>query len=204
MSSDGYFTDDDLDASAFAQLDAIEAAHLSPTKPPAAPTSREPLTQSSSFYDLTLDGLDEDEFERLDNFIEDAYQGKAQPVAGPSRTSSRASLQTTLFGEVLRSEAPSGISRTQSRPQLQKTKSTPRNPFGHQAPKTKQWDQTAFAKSGLKRGKSKGKGKGKASHDDDEEEEEQVEFEQFPAPFVSGIPLSFLFSTVSNLCTLVG
>lgn len=185
MSSDGYFEDDSFDAAAFEQLDAIEAAHNSPTKPPEAHDSPEPLATQNSFY---FDDIDDNELARLDDFIEDAYQGKAQPIPGPSRTSSRGTLQTTLFGDVLRPETSAGSSRTQSGSQIQRTKST-RNVFGHQAPKTKQWDQTAFAKSGLKRAKSKGKGKGRVSHEG-EGEEEEFEFEQFPAPFVSG--MSFL------------
>ncbi|KAJ6627172.1 hypothetical protein B0H10DRAFT_1780302 [Mycena sp. CBHHK59/15] len=171
MSSDGYFDDDDLNDAAFEELDAIEASH----KPHELP--QEPSFDSD---DYTFGEIDERELERLDAFIEDSYQGKAQPVAGPSRTSSHGSLQMTLFGDILPPSAPKGPARTQ----IQRTKSTPRNPFGQQAPKTKKWDHTAFSKSGVKRGKSKGKGK--AMYDDNNnEEEEDVEFEQFPAPFVS-------------------
>ncbi|KAJ7107659.1 hypothetical protein C8R43DRAFT_1163829, partial [Mycena crocata] len=172
MSSDGYFDDDDFDDAAFEQMDAIEAAHVVP----------QPLSDHSfDGDDFTLGDIDEGELERLDTFIQDSYQGKAQPVAGPSRTSN--TLQTTLFGEVLPPSAPkvprgTQINRTKSAP-------VPRNPFGQQAPKTKKWDHTAFAKSGAKRDKSRGKGK---ARDDDEEEQEPVEFEQFPAPFVSRIP----------------
>ena len=61
---------------------------------------------------------------------------------------------------------------------IERTKSTPRNPFGQQGPKTKKWDQTAFAKSGG----SKGKGKAKARQADDEDAEDAMEFEQFPNP----------------------
>ncbi|KAJ7102172.1 hypothetical protein B0H15DRAFT_768181 [Mycena belliarum] len=167
MSSDGYFDEDDLDDAAFQQLDAIEANHSRP-----APTRESSLDVD----DFTLGDIDESEFAKLDTFIEDTYLGKAQPVAGPSRTSSRGTLQTTLFGQVL---PPSP-----TKAQFQTTKSAPRNPFGHQAAKTKTWDHTAFSKSGAKRGKTKGKGR--AAYDDEEEEEEEtVEFEQFPAPFVS-------------------
>ncbi|KAJ7492863.1 hypothetical protein FB451DRAFT_1219867 [Mycena latifolia] len=172
MSSDGYFDEDDLDDAALEQLDAIEAVHSRPPPPREA---------SLDVDDFTFGDIDERELERLDTFIEDTYQGRAQPVAGPSRTASHGTLQTTLFGEVLPPEAPKA-----PRAQMQRTKSAPRNPFGQQAPKTKKWDHTAFAKSGLKRGKSKGKGK--AAYNDEEEEEEPVEFEQFPAPFVSRPP----------------
>ncbi|KAJ7655062.1 hypothetical protein DFH06DRAFT_1201495 [Mycena polygramma] len=171
MSSDGYFEDDDLDAAALQQLDAIEAAHTQPVP------AREPSFDGDDF---TFGDIDPSELERLDTFIEDSYQGKAQPVAGLSRTGSRGTLQTTLFGDIL-PPSPHKAPRVQN----QGPKPTPRNPFGQQAPRTKKWDQTAFAKSGMKRTKSTGKGKAKNYNDDEEEDEEAVEFEQFPAPFVS-------------------
>ncbi|KAJ7462618.1 hypothetical protein B0H11DRAFT_2053592 [Mycena galericulata] len=162
MSSDGYFDDDDFDDVALQQLDAIEAAH----------------NRRSSSRDASFDTDDFTELARLDTFIEDSYQGKAQPVAGPSRASSRATLQTTLFGEVLPPSAPRA-----PRTQIQRTKSVPRNPFGQQASKTKKWDHTEFAKSGFKGPKSKGKGKATCNDQGEDEEDEPVEFEQFPAPF---------------------
>ncbi|KAG6911756.1 hypothetical protein DXG01_000002 [Tephrocybe rancida] len=183
MSSDGYFEGDDFDDAAFDELDAIEAAAL---KPSATHTAHSPTapSENDSFYDLTLD-IDESDLQKIDDFVKDAYGGKVKPVTGSSWTRTRsATHQTTLFGDVL---SPSPAAST-SRSQMQRTKSAPRNPFGRQAPKTKVWDQTAFAKTGLKSGKSKGKGK--TSYDDDGQEEEDVEFEQFPAPFVSGkVPL---------------
>lgn len=182
MSSDGYFDGDDFDDAMFDELDAIEAAILSPGKgirehTPEYPVK--PVAKENSFYDLTFD-IDESELQRLDDFIEDSYQGKAQPIAGPSTLTN--THQTTLFGDVL----PQGPTPNKPRSQIQRTKSTPRNPFGQQAPKTKTWDQTAFAKTGLKQGKAKGKGKAKANYDDEEDgdEEETVEFEQFPAPII--------------------
>ncbi|KDR84769.1 hypothetical protein GALMADRAFT_217833 [Galerina marginata CBS 339.88] len=196
MSSDGYFDGDDFDASALEQLDAIEAAHLSPSKP-KAPTKQSrtstiaisrappPLTKEPSFYDMSFD-VDENELAKLDTLIENAYLDKSQPVAGPSkmpRTTSNNKLQTTLFGDILPPTASS--SSNKPRPQLERTKSAPRNPFGQQAPKTKTWDQTAFAKTGIRKPKPKVKGKGKAGDGDDGSEEENLEFEQFPAPFVS-------------------
>lgn len=195
MSSDGYFEGHDFDDAAFEQLDAIEAALLTPAH--TQPTSVQPpqttavtLAKEASFYDLTFD-IEDNDLEKLDNFIEDAYQGKARPVAGPSRTMSRETLQTNLHGDIL-SSTPS----TKPKSQSQRPKSTPRNPFGQQASKTKQWDQTAFAKSGLKSGRPKGKAKTKASLDNDEGGEEEVEFEQFPAPFVSSMsPPAFFILT---------
>ncbi|KAF5377463.1 hypothetical protein D9615_005173 [Tricholomella constricta] len=185
MSSDGYFDGDDLDDTIFEELDAIEAAALQSTTRPQAQkptTTHTPLPlvrDEDSFYDLTLD-IDESELQKLDDFVKDAYDGKARPVAGPGRTKS-ATHQTTLFGDVL----PSSLPTLSTRSQLQRTKSASRNPFGQQAPKTKVWDQTAFAKTGLKSGKAKGKAK--ALYDDEELQEEEVEFEQFPAPFVPGM-----------------
>jgi ATP-dependent DNA helicase MPH1 len=184
MSSDGYFDgNDDFDEEALGQLDAIAAAHFSPPKklhPIPFPASTPPLSAQDSFYDLSLD-VDENELAQLDNFIQDAYQGRAQPVAvaGPSqfsRSTSSNKLQTTLFGDVIQPVASSTSNKGST---MERTKSVPRNPFGQRVPKTKKWDQTAFAKSGP----SKGKGKGKARQaDDDEDGEDPMEFEQFPNP----------------------
>ncbi|KAF8168325.1 hypothetical protein B0H34DRAFT_685091 [Crassisporium funariophilum] len=184
MSSDGYFDgDSDFDDAALQQLQAIEAAHFSPGKSKIQPTNpliratKPALTKERSFYDLTFD-VDESDLAQLDDFIEDSYQGKAQPVAGPSKLTRTSSmkLQTTLFGDIIQPVASSSSSKPKS--QLQRSKSNPRNPFGQQPLKTKKWDQTAFAKSGTKR--KKGKGKAKAGSEDEEPAEE---FEQFPAPF---------------------
>lgn len=185
MSSDGYFDGvDDFDEEALSQLDAIEAAHLSPAKKlpptPRFSASKPPLSTQDSFYDLSLD-VNENELAQLDNFIEDAYQGRAQPVAGPSqfsRSSSTNKLQTTLFGDIIQPVASSSGSKPKPKFTIERTKSVPCNPFGQQAPKTKKWDQTAFAKSGG----SKGKGKGKPQQEDHESGEDAVEFEQFPNP----------------------
>lgn len=203
MNSDDYFDgEDDFDASALRQLDAIEAAHFSPRKqsghpstspiaPPTTASKRPPLGNEPSFGDITFD-FDERNLAQLDNFIEDAIVGKVQPVAGPSkpnRTASGNMLQRTLFGDVL--PPPSTNKSTGSnnpRSQLTKTKSVQNNLFGQQAPKTKSWDHTAFSKTGVRQSKQRAnkKGKGKAGEDDAEDSEEgQVEFEQFPAPFVN-------------------
>jgi ATP-dependent DNA helicase MPH1 len=205
MSSDGYFDDDDdINASLLNELDAIEAAHFSPPKNNQASTSTArapPLTRASSgsdFFDDSTFDVDEAELQRLDTFIEDAYQGKAAPVAGPSRISSgttKGKLQMTLFGDVLQPQASS--SRAKATSSSVRLPAPKRSQFGQQAPKTKVWDRTAFAKTGWKKpAVIKGKGKGKASfgydgEDDEEgeefadEEDEEMEFEQFPAPFVS-------------------
>ena len=184
MSLDDYFDgDDDFDEEALGQLDAIEAAHFTPAKrlPPSPfSASKPPLSTQDSFYDLSLD-VDENELAQLDNFIQDAYQGRVQPVAvaaGPSqfsRSTSGNKLQTTLFGDIIQ---PVASSSSNKGPTIERAKTVSRNPFGQQGLKTKKWDQTAFAKSGG----SKGKGKGKARQADDDEGEDAMEFEQFPNP----------------------
>ncbi|KAF9535565.1 hypothetical protein CPB83DRAFT_841976 [Crepidotus variabilis] len=186
MSSDGYFGDDfDFDESALAQIDAIEAAHFSQIpKTTSASTKRPGLAQEDSFDGFSdMDEAALAELEQFDAVIEDIYQGKTQPAAGPSkitRTPSSNMLQTTLTGEIIR---PSNSSSTVSKPRstMQRTTSNSKNVFGKQARKTKTWDQTAFAQSGSKKSKTKSKGKGK---EDDNSDEEQVEFKQFPAPFM--------------------
>jgi ATP-dependent DNA helicase MPH1 len=171
MSSDGYF-ESDIDDSALEQINAIEAAALKspPTPPvPKAKTTRQALPQKeASFYDLTFD-FDEDALQQINNIEEGAYQGKR---LGPSK----AIYQTTLFGDILPTQPakpPSLVART---------KSSSRDIFAIQPQKKKEWDHTSFTQSGSKQSK----GKSKKRSPDEEEGEETVEFEQFPAPFVSG------------------
>lgn len=195
MNSDDYFPDD-LDSGILNQLDVIEAAHRPrlthnpPARPPpkslpaprpAPPAPPRRIDKDDSYTDFTLD-LDEADLQRLDSFIDAAYKGRAAPVAGPSnaRPLSKSSVQTTLFGDVAHPVASTSKAGPTSHGPMQRSKSDHRNPFGHQAPKTKQWDHTAFAKSGWRKPKSKGK------LNEDEQDEEVMEFEQFPAPFVSG------------------
>ncbi|KAL4069373.1 hypothetical protein J3A83DRAFT_4359291 [Scleroderma citrinum] len=197
MNSDDYF-DDDLDSGILNQLDIIEAAHrpqpkcppkqVSPQRPAPPPKQPRKLEADDSFVDLTLD-LNESELQRIDAFVNDVYQGKAKFGTRPSipsqASSSRGSLQTTLFGDIVpptqSTSRPPNSARSPVKPNS-------RTAFGRQAPKTKQWDHTAFAKSGWKKPKAS-KEKGNAELDDSQEVEE-VEFEQFPAPFISG--MSFL------------
>ncbi|KAI0321122.1 hypothetical protein OF83DRAFT_401593 [Amylostereum chailletii] len=201
MSSDGYF-EDDMDDAFFNELDTIEATQLqSPPitqqTEPSVPVSRPPRSTATpiaidddDYFDMTFD-VDESELQKLDHAIQDIYAGKPAPapVAGPSRSRSFARVpskggrQTTLFGEVLPQTKPPSKSAESSRPTTERTKSAGQRELFR---KTKKWDHTAFAKSGSRRKQSdKGKGKGKALPDDDAVEEEEVEFEQFPAPFVS-------------------
>ncbi|KAH7883909.1 P-loop containing nucleoside triphosphate hydrolase protein [Phlebopus sp. FC_14] len=195
MSSDDYF-DDDLDSGILNQLDVIEAAYRPLAKPtpnresspkPVPPKPAVELDADDSFVDFTLD-IDEAELQRLDSFIDAAYQGKAAPVTGPSkqpRSTSKNSLQTTLFGDIVHLTQSNQKTPPLSRGPMQRTKSN-RSPFGQQAPQTKQWDHTTFAKSGWRKTKShKVHGKENAGYDEEgENEDEEVEFEQFPAPFV--------------------
>lgn len=189
--SDDYYFDDELDSGILNQLDVIEAAHRSDIQPPPKlkPLSCGPakrlrgIEADDSYVDLTLD-LDETESQQLDTLVNDAYQGKPAAGASPADTTrsstQRSSLQTTLFGDILRptpstSRAADAV-RTSNKPNS-------RNPSGGPTPKTKVWDHTAFAKSGWKKPNSS-KGKGVENFNDSQEEQE-VEFEQFPAPFVS-------------------
>lgn len=176
MSSDNYF-DDDFDDAALAQLDEIEAAALATA--PARPPPRTLAADSS--IDIIFD-IDESELQKIDEHVSQQYNKKVLQMPGPSRTFNRSNsgnlLQTTLFGDVLPSQASTSKPKSTG---MQRTKSTPRNLFGQQAPKSKTWDHTAFAQSGMKPTKSKGKGKGKAT----EKEEDDDQFE-LPPPFVPG------------------
>ena len=192
MSSDGYFDGiDDIDSEALAEIDAIEAAHALPSKQTIQPLTNTdpkkrppPPAKDDSFDDISFN-LDESDLRKLDEFIKDD-PNRAAPVAGQrkfTRIPSSNMVQTTLFGSVAGQQSSS---TNKPRSQIQRTTSTQRNPFGQQARKTKKWDQTAFAKTGFKQAKTKDKGKQKAD-DDEQLEEEPVEFEQFPAPFVSSM-----------------
>jgi len=194
MSSDGYFDgEDDFDADALAQIDAIEAVHFSPKKHNDDRTSihvnnRSKLSGKEDSFDDISFNVDESQLRKLDAFIKESYEGNTAPVSGPSRTFTRTSsnnmVQTTLFGGVAGQKPVSNANKARS--DTQRTTSTQRNIFGQQARKTKKWDQTAFAKSGVRPPKSNDKGKG------DELEDEPIEFEQFPAPFISRMSLKFV------------
>ncbi|KAF7793155.1 hypothetical protein EIP86_004264 [Pleurotus ostreatoroseus] len=179
-----------------------------PAAPPLRTTTKVSATAQKTREVITLD--DSDEYGEFDIVInEDALraidqacdaalakgkQKPAAPTAGPSRrgpvsrTNSRVTIQTTLDGGVLTQPSPSKKAPNSSRsPLRRRTSSTGNNVFRGKAKKTKQWDHTAFAKSGWKQPKNaKGKEKAFGSFEDEEMyEEEEMEFEQFPAPFVS-------------------
>ena len=187
MSSDGYFDgEDDIDSEALAEIDAIEAAHALPSKQTIQPlTNTDPKKRPPPPAKDDFVNVDENDLDELDEFITDAHPNSAAPVGQRkfTRTPSSNMVQTTLFGAVVGQQSSS---TNKPRSHIQKTTSTQRNPFGQQARKTKKWDQTAFAKTGFKQVKTKDKGKQRAD-DDEQLEEEPVEFEQFPAPFVSSM-----------------
>ncbi|KAJ3718264.1 hypothetical protein C8R42DRAFT_675520 [Lentinula raphanica] len=174
MSSDGYF-DDDVDDHTLEQLNAIEAQYQQSTEQRVSARAPSPIKISdSSDYGESFE-LDDDALDALKEIEENNYQPQRQAASSFTRTSSKGTVQTTLTGEVLPAETSRRRSNTHA--QRLKSKQEPR--------KTKQWDHTAFAKTGVKSGKAKGKGKRKQNDEDGEEEGEQFEFEQFPAPFIS-------------------
>lgn len=164
MSSSDFFDDDgEYDDAFFEELDAAEANAAAASFAPQPSTSHaQALASEDSFDDITFD-FDEEELEQAERAV--AEKNASRAVASTSKT-----RQTTLYGEVLQATPPdkrSAPSRTSS---------------SRQAPKTKRWDHTAFAKSGIR----KSKGKGRASFNDEpEEDQEEMDYEQFPAPFVS-------------------
>ncbi|KAI0670106.1 P-loop containing nucleoside triphosphate hydrolase protein [Trametes maxima] len=113
----------------------------------------------------------------------------AQPVVRPSGTNGLVrrpskGVQLTLFGDVAKDADPAPSSNLAPKQAFQRTRSR-QKPLPGQAKKTKQWDRTAYAKTGWRKPKDKGKGRGL----DDEHEEEHIEFEQFPAPELPAPPM---------------
>lgn len=202
--SDDYFDNEEFDSAFLNEIDAIEAAAASrpgrpnapvqTTRPPAqisttktAPAPKlKPVAGDVSLNESYFNSLDMDESElaRLDQFVEEAYAGKAQPAPGPSKLT----RQTTLDGSILPESQP----KTQTaRPSKSKFTSTQAVLPAHRPQRTKTWDHTAFSETGWMSTKPKSKGKdgkkGKAKGDEqakdgDEEDgfNEDVEFEQFP------------------------
>lgn len=204
--SDDFLCGDDFDDAFLAEIDAIEAAetatptsltektthgtgpvassHQSRNIPPRFdPQSRRtpnghvgqssktllpraPLRrQDSDEFDLSFD-VDETQLAQIDQFVEAEYAKAPEFRADTTR-------QTTLFGAVL------------PRQPIQRTRSDTGNSFGRKLQKIKKWDHTEFAKTGLKPKPKKGKDR-QSDEELDEDESEELEFEQFPAPFVSG------------------
>lgn len=193
MSSDGYFQDD-FDPEFLTEVDAIEATYTEKSGNTAPSPRRRPLplakADTSDSFDFTFD-IDESDLQQIDAYVNDVYRSAAGP-SNITRTTSKNTVQTTLFGGIVRNNTASNATASSSAQRsLAKQPSLKRSQFGQQAPKTKEWDRTAFAKSGWKKPtKGKGKGKAKANFDDDDEEEEEsfededMEFEQFPDPSI--------------------
>jgi ATP-dependent DNA helicase MPH1 len=214
------FDNAEIDPLVLKELEAIEAAQTQaaaapvttssatsrrpPQKapPPPSPEATQPVREVidvDDSYDYGSFEIDDSDLRIIDQLCNEALNRKsAAPVAvaGPSkppvqRSTSGATIQTTLFGGVLPNSTPSkGNGASGSRSTMQRQSSGQNNLFTGRPNKTRKWDHTAFAKSGWKKPKT-AKGKEKASSFDGDEveelddEEEEVEFEQFPAPFVS-------------------
>ncbi|KIJ45499.1 hypothetical protein M422DRAFT_46571 [Sphaerobolus stellatus SS14] len=205
MSSDSYFDDAD-DLSAFiAEVHAIEAKHTQPPKSqfsaipatsviaPSWKPTRQPVAGPSKpreiidvdaddSFENFFDDIDPAELEQIDKATQAALkQNKTGLVAGPSNPRPNGlTRQLTLTGEIF-SNPPPKVSRPPAKPPPTRGTQTHLTYGGSKAKKIKQWDHTAFAKSGWKATKPSGKGKGRAG-DGDEDCESPVEFEQFPAP----------------------
>ncbi|KAF5382937.1 hypothetical protein D9757_006326 [Collybiopsis confluens] len=168
MPSDDFFFDD-VDAETLQQLNDIEARlENNPPRAQVANRAHSPIELESSDYGESFD-MDAKTLEALDAIEKSQQVQPRMSTFPPSSTSSKGTLQTTLFGDVLPREAPGG--RNQSNLQRSTSK------YAQQEPrKVKQWDHTAFAKTGIKSTK-KGKGKEKQHNDDVDEEEENLQIE---------------------------
>jgi ATP-dependent DNA helicase MPH1 len=186
MNSDDFY--DDLDSAALEQIDALESAALLKRNIVSDTGHRvsgdrgskgKPLSIGEDSFDLSFN-FDESELQALDPV-------EKRPQAGPSRLGR--TIQTTLDGGfVTPSQKPPN-----SRSQIQGVKSPSDKQFGLMAPKTKKWDHTAFAKTGIRIAK-RAQAKGKVI-DTDGWGGEQPEYEfvdqspgkssgQLPAPFM--------------------
>lgn len=201
MSDDAYFDDfSDFDLETLKQLDAIEAAAIAPkvphgTKPDTPPIAQKPSEQRvapevielSDSEDYGSFSIDAAQLRKIDELCSRHAQGQSvQAIAGPSRasfvqrSSSKATVQTTLFGEKLQPVPGNkkSFQRTNSKVHQREEK------------RVKQWDHTAFAKTGRKSSKTSRKRNPQTEPDDDEvHEEEDVEFEQFPNPVIEYVPI---------------
>ncbi|TFK88584.1 P-loop containing nucleoside triphosphate hydrolase protein [Polyporus arcularius HHB13444] len=184
-----------------------KTAKITSSKPPivhiSPPDVIELHDSSSDYYaeffddfpddDAALAQLDQEVERQLDEHHHNRGHSYGQPVAGPSnlnnlvRRPSRGA-QLNLFGEVAKETEPASNTGDSNRRTFQRTRSTLRQmPLPGQAKRTKQWDRTAYAKTGWRKPKNTDKGKGRAS--DEEDEDEHIEFEQFPAPQIPAPPM---------------
>jgi ATP-dependent DNA helicase MPH1 len=154
-----------------------ESAHINAT-PNGQPAPVPIDVDADDSYDQFFDDIDPRELERLDEDVKQAYKHPLGISRTNSASGSGVTRQLTLFGDLV-PQAPSRPPRSQQ--QSQTRHHSPRRPFGKKARRAKQWDRTAFAKSGWKSSKGKGKGKDVADCEGDVDDATQ-EFEQFPAP----------------------
>ncbi|KZO99736.1 hypothetical protein CALVIDRAFT_358266 [Calocera viscosa TUFC12733] len=151
-----------------------DASASASTRPAAKPPSSDP-------YDLSFD-LDPAAVASLTQ-IENTFQRTG--------STSSAKYQTTLYGTLARTPpraaAEGGRSAVSAGPAGGAMAPARVGPFGRANQRTKQWDRTQFAATGIRnKGRTKRK-KGRPREEEDEsgeDLEEDVEFEQFPVPFV--------------------
>lgn len=192
MSSDDFF-DDELDSAILKEVDAIEAAAIADfssrnekINPPSTVGQQQRTRSTPVVIDLSDSeefgsfALDDAQLQQIDRICAHHFSNsRDKPVASSSRiglaqrSSSKCSLQTTLFGEILQP----GVTVPKKTFQRTHSKAPPR-----EERRTKQWDHTAFAKTGWR---AAGKRKGLFDGEDEENHEDEIEFEQFPAPIVS-------------------
>ncbi|KAH9921943.1 P-loop containing nucleoside triphosphate hydrolase protein [Epithele typhae] len=191
MSSDEYFEDElgDLDSAFLNELDAIEATHLPgtaavPSIRPQPPRKSIPqdvidLGHSSDYGEDLV--LDETDFAKIDEATQQGFSPRLLEVIHLNHALLRRpskGAQLNLFGEIAQEPDPSKNSGEPTHRTFERTRSTLRQmPLPGQAKRTKQWDRTAYAKSGWRKPKEKVPTSG-------DEDEVPLEFEQFPAPEV--------------------
>ncbi|KAI8995314.1 P-loop containing nucleoside triphosphate hydrolase protein [Trametes punicea] len=182
-----------INSGAVAKAVTSASASASRCAPPSDVIEVESSDYDDVFDDVVVDAA---ELARIDEICQQEYnvsrrettQLSAPAVAGPSRRSGLArrpskGAQLTLFGDVADENEPAKASPQSSRQLFQRTRSR-QMPLPGQAKKIKQWDRTAYAKTGWRKPKPNHKGKGRASDEEEVEEVEHIEFEQFPAPQV--------------------
>ena len=201
MSSDEYF-DDELDSAFLKEVDAIEAAHTQSSKPQGIqrgstvpsqqfhtrPSLRPPshanklqstVIEIGSSDDFDSFQIHDDDLQIIDNICNQALGNKSTTIPGPSRseltrTTSKATIQTTLFGGVATQPAHTHNAKSSRirQPSMQRNDSTASHTVNRHTKITKQWDHTAFAKTGWKKPKGKQRDLGDNGEEEEEEEED--------------------------------
>lgn len=200
--SDDEFFGDELDSAFLDEVAAIEAAasvqvnpqqerSIRPSKRQRTPPSVIELSDSDAFDSFALD---DEALKQIDQICAEQLDSRrSHPVAGPSRVvparpSTKGSIQTTLFGDIVQPGSKKSFQRSHSKTSPKEEK------------RTKKWDHTMFAKTGWKSSKASGKGKGSFDAEQEGDLEEEVEFEQFPAPSAvieSVIAIFYIWSTAN-------